>query len=389
MNATGKSTPAVFDRPRYDVVLLGAVLALVALSIVMVYSSSAVYASTRLHDGAYFLKRQLLFAGIGVLVMERMMRLGYDRLRPLAYPLLIACGVLVVATLLPGIGARINGAQRWIKLPGFQFQPSEMAKLALCVYLAKSVSEKDGEALKDFRIGLLPHFMVLGALAAVVLAQPDFGTVMVMSAVTVVVLFVAGARLTYVFVSAGALVPVAYFLITRSEYRMRRIEAFLDPFADRFGKGYQVAQALISVGSGGLTGAGLGEGPQKQGGYLPEGHTDYILASIGEELGLVGITLVLGLIAIIIVRGMKAAKEAPDPFGAYLAFGITSLFAIETIINSGMCLGLLPSKGLALPFVSYGGTSLVKAMMAAGILLSISGGGGGYLQPAEGATRCE
>lgn len=388
--SAGTATPAPvaapWDKPRFDVVLLAAILALVAFGIVMVYSASAVYAGSKMGDGAYFLKRQLFFGAAGTVVLAGMMRLGYHRLHALAYPLLFLTFFLVLLTFVPGLGLRINGAQRWLRLPGFQFQPTELAKLAICIYLARSVGEK-GEALKDFKIGLLPHFIVVGAFAAVVLVQPDFGTMVVMLTLTLLVLFVAGARMTYVFVAIGALVPIAYLLVTRSEYRMRRIEAFLHPFEDRFGKGYQVAEALMSVGSGGVTGLGLGEGRQKLG-FLPEGHTDYILASIGEELGLVGIGLVLGLFAIIIWRGIKATREAPDPFGAYLAFGITSLFAIETAINAGMCLGLLPSKGLALPFLSYGGTSLVKAMMAGGILLSISNGGGGYLKPAAGATRC-
>jgi cell division protein FtsW len=387
-SATTSALPAaaVWDKPKFDVILLGALLALAAFGIVMVYSASAVYAGSKMHDGAYFLKRQLLFAGIGVVGLAGVLRLGYQRLHALAYPILIVSFALVLLTFLPGLGLRINGAQRWLRLPGFQFQPSELAKIAICVYLARSVGEK-GEALKDFKIGLLPHFIVVGAFAAVILVQPDFGTMIVMLSLTLLVLFVAGARMTYVFVAVGALVPIAYLLVTHSEYRMRRIEAFLHPFEDRYGKGYQVAEALMSIGSGGVSGLGLGDGRQKLG-FLPEGHTDYILASVGEELGLIGIGLVLGLFAVVIWRGLKAAREAVDPFGAFLAFGITALFAIEVAINAGMCLALLPSKGLALPFLSYGGTSMVKSMLAGGILLSISGGGGGFLKPSAGATRC-
>jgi cell division protein FtsW len=243
--------PVTWDRPRYDVVLLGAVLALVAFGIVMVYSSSAVFAGAKLHDGFYFLKRQIIFAIIGTVGMHAMVRMGYERLKGAAYPLLLISGLLVVATLIPGIGARVNGAQRWIRVPGFQIQPTEFLKVALCVYLAKSVSEKDGEALRDFRIGLLPHFVVLGVLAAFVIAQPDFGTVMVMAAVTMVVLFVAGARLTYVFVAMGALIPVAYLLITHSEYRMRRIQAFIPALAAKAaGTGVGWAGAGAGVGHG-------------------------------------------------------------------------------------------------------------------------------------------
>jgi cell division protein FtsW len=317
--------------------------------------------------------------------MALMMKIGYRRLQQWAYPLLVICALLIVATFIPGLGVRVNGAQRWIRFPGFQLQPSELAKIALCIYLARSVAEK-GEALKDFKIGFLPHAIVVSVLCALVDGQRDFGTMVVMLAVMLLVLYVAGARLTYVFVAFGLSIPLGYILVVSNPYRMRRIDAFLHPFELSLGAGWQVAQALTSVGSGGIFGLGLGEGREKLG-FLPEGHTDYILASIGEELGLVGITVVLGLFAIIIWRGLKAALEAADPFGTYLAFGITALFAVETAINAGMCLGLLPSKGLALPLLSYGGTSMLKAMTAAGILLSISSGGGGYLAPAAGAKR--
>lgn len=376
----------LFEKPPWDVPLLVAVLLLAALGVVMVYSASAVFAGARLGDGAYYLKRQALFAGVGVLAMAVTMRVGYRRLERLAYPLLALAALGVILTFIPGLGVRAGGAQRWIRIAGFQLQPTELAKLALCLYLASSVARK-GDQLKDFRIGFLPHAIVFGLFGAGVLAQPDFGTMTVLTATMLVVLFVAGARLTYVFVAIGAAVPLAYLLVVTSDYRMRRVMAFLDPFSDRFGIGYQPAEALMSVASGGLLGLGLGEGRQKLG-FLPAGHTDYILASVGEELGLVGVGLVLVLFGVIFWRGMRIAQRASDPFGAYLAFGLTSLLAMETLINAGMCLSLLPSKGVALPFLSYGGTAVVKAMIAAGLLLSVSTGGGGFLTPAQGATRC-
>jgi cell division protein FtsW len=377
---------AAWDEPGFDVILLSAVLALVAIGVVMVYSSSAVFARVVEHkDSAFYLKRQATFAVLGLVGMAGVMKLGYRRLEQLAYPILILCGVMVFLTFIPGLGVRAGHAQRWLKFPGFQLQPSEFAKVALCIYLARSVAEK-GEALKDFKIGFLPHAMVVGVFCAMVLAQPDFGTMIVMLTVMLLVLFVAGARMTYVFIAFGLAIPMAYGLVVTSPYRMRRIEAFLHPFEHELGAGYQVAQALTSVGSGGIWGLGLGEGREKLG-FLPAGHTDYILASIGEELGLVGVAIILSLFGIIIWRGLKASLHAGDAFGSYLAFGLTTLFAIETVINAGMCLGMLPSKGLALPLLSYGGTSIIKAMVAAGILLSISSGGGGYLKPASGARR--
>jgi cell division protein FtsW len=374
-----------WDKAPFDVVLLGAVLALSMLSIVMVYSSSAHLAKLEHNDSTFYVKRQIIYVLVGIGALATMLKIGYRELERWAYPLLALCGVLVFATFIPGIGLRVGGAQRWLRMPGFQLQPSEFAKIALCIYLARSVAAK-GDALKDFKIGFVPHAMVFGLFGAMVLAQPDFGSTIVMFSMMMMVLFVAGARLRYVFVAFAAALPIVYELIIHSAYRMRRIEAFLDPFHDRFGASYQVAQALMSVGSGGLFGLGLGEGREKLG-FLPAGHTDYILASIGEELGLVGIALTLGLFTLIIWRGVRAALRAGDAFGTYLAFGVTSLFAIETVINAGMCLALLPSKGLALPLLSFGGTSIVKAMLAAGILLSISGDSGGYLTPAKGATR--
>lgn len=377
---------STWDAPKYDVWLLAAIMALCTLGVVMVYSSSAVFAGAKLHDNLYFLKRQLLFAAIGTTALAFILKLGYRRLEALTYPILALCALGIVLTFIPGLGVRAGGAQRWLKIAGFQFQPSEFAKVALCIYLAKSLAEK-GETIKDFKIGFLPHAIVVGIFGALVLAQPDFGTMIVFLTVMLLVLFVAGAPMTYVFVAVGALVPIAYGLVVSSPYRMRRIEAFLHPFEDRFGAGYQVAEALMSIGSGGLFGTGLGEGKQKLG-FLPAGHTDYILASVGEELGLVGVAFVLGLFGIIIWRGLRAARQAPDAFGSYLAFGLVALFSVEVAINAGMCMGLLPSKGLALPFLSYGGTSVVKAMCAGGILLSVSGGTGGFLAPATGAVRC-
>ena len=380
--------PVTWERPNFDVVLLCTVLALVSLSIVMVYSSSAQLAVSENHESTFYVKRQVLYVLVGLIALTSMMKLGYQRLERLAYPLLILCGLGIILTFVPGIGLRAGHAQRWLRFPGFQLQPSEFAKIALCIYLARSVAEK-GEALKDFKIGLAPHAMIFGLFGAMVLAQPDFGSMIVMFSIMMLVLFIAGARMQYVFIAFMAALPTVYWLITHSAYRMRRFEAFLEPFKpeNRFGISYQVAQALVSVGSGGFFGLGLGNGREKLG-FLPAGHTDYILASIGEELGLLGMLLTLGLFAVLIWRGLRTALRASDAFGAYLALGITCLVAVETVINAGMCLALLPSKGLALPFLSYGGTSIVKAMTCGGILLSVSSGSGGYLRPRWGAKRC-
>lgn len=385
--AVTRAPGVAFDRPRWDVPMLIVVLALLSFGVVMVYSSSAVYAGSRIGDGAFFLKRQAIAAVLGVVAMAGVMRLGYRRLEMLSWVLLIGSTLLLIATLVPGLGQKAGGAQRWLRVGGFQVQPAEFLKLALCVHLARWASRK-GDRLGSFRKGVLPHAVVLGVLGLILLQQPDFGSLVVLVLVTFAVLMVAGIRWRYVLGAAAVVIPAGVALIVSSPYRMRRIAAFLDPFEDRYGAGYQVAEALMSMGSGGLFGLGLGDGRQKLG-FLPAGHTDYILASIGEELGLLGVGSVLLLFAVLIVRGTRAALRAGDPFGAYLAVAITSLLAFEVVINAGMCLALLPPKGLAMPFLSYGGTQVVKSMLAAGVLLSVSEGEGGYLAPPMGATRWE
>lgn len=359
--------------------------ALVSLGIVMVYSSSANFAGLRYGDTAFFLKRQLIAAGVGLVAVAGIMRVGHRRLEVLAPVLLVVSALLLIAVYTP-LGLTAGGARRWLRIPGFQFQPSELAKIALLIWVARSAALR-GEAMRTVRAGILPHLLMVGVFAALVLPQPDLGTVIVFFVTVFVVLFVAGVPLTPVFGIVLALVPAVIYAIASTPYRMRRIQAFIDPFSDRFGAGYQVAEALMSLGSGGIFGLGLGDGRQKLG-FLPAGHTDYILASIGEELGLVGVGLTLALFAVLIWRGWKTAVNASDAFGSYLAFGLTGLLAVEASVNAGMCLGLLPSKGLALPFVSYGGTSLLTSMMATGILLSISTDRGGFLTPPTGAVRC-
>lgn len=370
---------------RFDVVLLAAVLALVALGVVMVYSASAVRAASRLGDGAYYLKRQGVAAVVGLLLCAAVLRIGYKRLEPFIPVFLGGVAVLLVLTLSP-LGVSGGGAQRWVRLGGFQLQPTELVKIVLCLWLAHFIARKE-DAITRFRSGFLPPLLVFGAFGGLLLQQPDFGTTAVLVGVMLVVLFVAGTPMSFVVAAGVAAAPAAYHLITSSDYRMRRITAFLDPFADRFDAGYQVAEALMAMGSGGLFGLGLGDGRLKLG-FLPAGHTDYILATIGEELGLAGVALTLVLFGVVVWRGIRAALRAADPFGAHLAFGLTALLAIEVVVNTGMCLALLPSKGLALPFLSYGGSSMVSSLVTAGLILSVSSDSGGYFRAPAGATRC-
>ena len=366
--------------PAYDRVLLWAVLALTALGLVMVFSASAVSASEKLGDALYFVKRQAIAAGLGVFAMLFAMKLGHRRLEALAYPVLLVTLVLLVLVLIPGIGTVAGGARRWIRFAGFSFQPGELAKVALVHYLARSLARKKEKVL-DFSIGFVPHTAVAGLLALLALLEPDFGTAVTLLVVLFTMLFCAGAKISWLVGSFLLALPFGIHLVLSSPYRMKRILAFLDPWADAKGIGYQVAESLMSVGSGGIAGLGLGAGKQKLF-YLPEAHTDFIVSVIGEELGLLGILRVVSLFSVVVWRGVRAAYRAPDAFGAYLALGLTSLFGLQAVANLAVALGMLPTKGLALPFLSYGGTSLVLSLGAAGILLAISAGKGGYLRPA-------
>lgn len=355
---------------RFDALLLCAVLSLVSLGLVMVYSASAVMAQDKLGDSLYFLNRQLMAAGMGVVAMAMGMKVGWRRLARLAYPLLLVTLVLLVLVLIPGIGTTAGGARRWIRFPGFGLQPAEVAKVAWVVYLSYSLAKKR-EKVASFSVGFLPHLLLCGLLVGLCMLQPDFGSSVLLVFLLFALLFAAGTKVSYLVGSVLLALPLAYAAIATSPYRMKRVLAFLDPWAHRHDIGYQVAESLMSIGSGGVTGLGLGDGRQKLF-FLPEAHTDFIFAIIGEELGLVGVVLLVALYAVVIWRGIRASLAAPETFGTYLGLGLTSIIAFQATVNMCVAMGLLPTKGLTLPFVSYGGTSLVVLMGAAGVLLSLS-----------------
>ena len=370
---------------RYDVVLLGAVLLLLMLGVVMVYSASAVYASARLGDGLWFFKRQAAGALAGLLMLLLAMKLGYRRLEPLAVPLAVIAMALLALLHVPGVGHVAGGARRWMHLGPFTFQPSEIAKIALLLWLSRSLALKQ-ERIRVFSVGFLPHLIMLALFAGLLLSEPDFGTAVVLGCVTFALLFIAGARMTYLAAVLGAAAPVFAVLVWRSPYRLQRVLTFLDPWKDPRGHGYQTVESLLGFGAGGSVGVGLGESHQKLF-FLPAAHTDFILAIVGEELGFVGVTAVLLLFAVVVWRGIKAAHAAQDAFGCYLALGLTLLFGLEALVNAGMALAMLPTKGMALPFLSYGMSHVIASCFAAGVLLSISGGPGGFLRRGAGAQR--
>jgi cell division protein FtsW len=350
--------------------VLGAVLiALVVFGVVMVYSASAVLAYQRHDDGQHFLIRQTIYAVVALPLAFGLARLDYHRLRPWTYPFLFASAGMMLATTL-GFGSSAGGAARWIAVGPIHIQPAEVTKLGLIGWLAYSLSKKS-DRIRSFSIGFLPHVVVAGVLMLLCLRQPDFGSAVMMALLTFVMLFAAGARVGYMLGAGLLAAPVAWHLVAGSEYRMRRITAFLSPFEHRSNEGYQVAESLISLGAGGLGGVGIGDSRQKLF-FLPEAHTDFIGAIIGEELGFVGLVALIIAYGVVIWRGMRAAYDAVDDYGVYLAMGATTFLGLQAFTNLAVAVGLLPTKGLVLPFVSYGGSALLVNCAAIGIVLNVS-----------------
>jgi cell division protein FtsW len=352
-------------------ILLFGPLLLTGLGIIMIYSASSIFADYKFQDGGYFMKKQFVFAVFGTLCMLLVMRIPYDVLRRLAYPLWIISLGLLIGVLLPGIGTEIGGAVRWLRIGPLSFQPAEFAKLAVIILLASSLSKKGRDKIKNFSIGVVPHLLLVLPLCILILVQPDFGTAAMITTLLFGMMFIGGVRLRYLFGLFAAALCACAPLILFKGYRMERMLTFLDPWEKSTGSGFQIIQSFLAFGAGGLRGTGLGRGTQKLF-YLPEPHTDFILAVIGEEFGFVGVMAVIIVFVAIIICGLKVARHAQDLFGAYVALGIVLLLGVQTIINMGVVLGLLPTKGMPLPFVSYGGTSLVMNLMAVGVLLSVS-----------------
>jgi cell division protein FtsW len=353
----------------YDVKLLFPVLFLVGIGIVMVYSASSALALKKFGTGYYFLKKQMLFALLGIVVLVLCSHLPYRLFSSLTYPLLILALIFLAATLISGFGYSAGGATRWFRLGSFTFQPSEFARFALVIYLAYSMNKKM-DVLKDFYVGFLPHILVLFMFTVLIIFQPDFGSVLILGALTWVMLFVGGVRISHLIISLVLIIPMAYFFMVSADYRSKRIMSFLNPWKYSADDGYQVVHSLMAFGTGGIWGTGIGKGYQKLF-YLPEPHTDFIFSVIGEELGLLGVLTILGLYILIFWRGISIARNCKDSFGSFIAIGLTTAIGLQICINMGVTLGLLPTKGLTLPFLSYGGTSLLLNMASIGILMNI------------------
>jgi cell division protein FtsW len=338
--------------------------------VVMVLSASSVASLTDYGSPWYFFLRELLWSVVGVIAFVFALRFDYHRLRHLVSPLLIVSGILLVAVLLPGVGVYVAGSRRWIGSGMFRFQPTELAKLALLVYAADLASRRASE-ISDWRRVVKPVVVVLAGFGFLVMREPDLGSALVLVLIVATVLVAAGTRPRHLATLGMLGVSAVTVLAIAEPYRRARLLTFLHPFSDTSNAGYQISQSLIAIGSGGLTGVGLGAGRAKWN-FLPNAHTDFIFAIIGEELGLVGCVLVLALFAAFAVLGMRVALRAPDRFGALLAAGITIGVVGQAIVNIGAVVGLLPITGIPLPFVSFGGTALVTTMFAAGILGNVA-----------------
>ncbi|HEY1265889.1 MAG TPA: putative lipid II flippase FtsW [Candidatus Binatia bacterium] len=348
------------------------VAALLAIGITMVLSTSYIYAQERFGDGTYFFRKQLIAAGIGFAGLLIAAAMPVEVYRKLAYPLMGAVLLVLVLLLVPGIGSTRGGARRWLTLGGFAFQPAELAKLSLLLYLARSLAKKT-DKMASFTLGVVPHLLVGGVFFGLIVLEPDLGTAVTLGLLLILMLFIAGARLSHLACLALAAVPVVAVAIMGAEYRLRRLMTFLDPWRDASKSGFQIIQSYIAFGSGQLLGRGLGESRQKMF-YLPEAHTDFIFSVIGEEMGLLGALGVLALFAVIIVRGLKLASRIEEPFSQYLAFGLTTLLGLQALIHMSVVMGLMPTKGLVLPFISYGGSAMMVNLVEAGMLLGLSRG---------------
>lgn len=355
-------------RLRRRLLLLTAIL--VMIGIVMIYSTSAIYAREIYGDAAFFLKRHLIYLGIGIGLSLWVLGLDPQRVRQGIKPFLALSLLLLMGVLVPGIGHRVSGATRWFRIGGLGVQPSEVAQLSVIMYLADVLTRKRGH-LENFLQGVLPPLLILGLALVLILMEPDLGTAVALAAVALLLFFIAGVRSKVLLPLVLSAVPLLVGLIAMKPYRVRRILAYLNPWADPEGAGFQLIQSLVALGSGGLFGLGLGESRQKLF-YLPAAHTDFIFSVIGEELGFVGALIVVILLGFLFWTGIRLALQAPDGFGVFTGLGITMLLALETLVHIGVTTGAIPTKGLPLPFISYGGTVLVVNLVSMAILLNVT-----------------
>ena len=357
-------------RGHFDPWLLVALVGLASIGVVMVASSSIAVADSQQLGAFYFLRRHLVFLGLGMVAAGLAMRTELRLLEKFAFPLLALAFLLLLAVFVPHLGMRINGARRWLNLLVTTFQPVEAVKLILVIYIA-SYLVRHRDSVETRFLGLIKPIAVAGLIVLLLLAQPDFGSATLVIAVTIAMVWLGGARPIFLFLMGLPLMPLLYIAATGESYRMKRLTSFLDPWKDPFNDGFQLTQSLMAIGRGEWDGVGLGSSVLKLS-YLPEAHTDFIFAVIGEELGLAGVVLVIGLFALAVWRGLHVGLKGVDVgqrFAGYVAFGVSLMLAMQAVVSVGVNLGALPTKGLTLPLISYGGSSMVLTCAMAGVLL--------------------
>jgi len=347
------------------------VILLIAVGLCMVFSSSYIMAYKWYGDSYYFLKRQLIYVIIGLIAFFFAMFTDYHHYKRFTLPTLILSIALLLTVYVPGIGRVAGGASRWIKIGFFSFQPSEIAKFALILYMAESLTRKQAKDIETFIRGVLPTLIIMLAMFLLILNEPDFSTSLIILGISFIMLFIGGTRVIQLYALIVAAIPLGILILSREEYRKVRLLSFLDPWKDPLDSGFHIIQSLLALGSGGIFGIGLAESKQKYF-YLPDQHTDFIFSIIGEELGFIGTVVIIILFTILLWRGFRIALDTSDQFGTLLAAGITSMIVFQSIINIGVVTKMIPTTGITLPFISYGGSSLIVNMFCAGILLNIS-----------------
>lgn len=359
-----------FKNRNFDFILLAAVLALASFGLLMVYSTSSIYSLEKHGDATHFLKLHSIYLAASITALIVFMHMDYRFLRKLTYPAYFAGLILLILVLIPGIGKEVGGAQRWLSVGQFAFQPSEICKYILVIYLAHSLTKKR-EKIESFWVGFFSHIFVAGIYILLIFLEPDFGTSSLLLSLVFLMLFIGNVRVRYLLILAGLSLAFAASAVLTRGYRLDRIVSFLDPWKDPLGSGYQAVQSFVAFGMGGLYGSGLGGSSQKLF-FLPQAHTDFIFSIIGEEFGFIGISVIILLFITVLFRSVKISLRAPDSFSCYLVFGFTILITLQAGINMGVAVGLLPTKGITLPFISYGGSSLISTFAAMGIILGIS-----------------
>jgi cell division protein FtsW len=343
--------------------------ALLLLGLLMVLNTTYFLGLEKTGDAFHYFKLHIAHIAVGLAALAILSQFSITGLRRLVTPLAVLSVAMLVALHIPGLGQMRGGARRWLRMGPVVTEPCEVVKFALVFFLADYLSRRQ-ELLRDFKRGILPVFLIVGPVALVILKQPDFGSTVMIATLTFVMLYAAGAEARHLCASGAAAFCVLLIQMVAKSYRMRRLTAFLHPWQTARGAGFQLIQSFIALGAGGGWGVGLGAGRQKMF-YLPQAHTDFVFAVVGEEFGLAGAAVVMALFCTILLRGMKIAHDEPDPFASLLAVGLTALLSLQALINMAVVIGLIPTKGLPLPFLSYGGTAIVMAMAALGAMLAL------------------